>query len=184
METPWGQSDHEKYYTEDKGITFYSTPGHGGFFLTKDYNDKVHEALRQEPAWYEEDCEAAKIVYTFPELFKYSSYDPIPTIKGYFPDEWERMTGEKVTAEDSSIVADREFHAANEGKYIVICAYGDWHRNVPEGMVGVVATLNGARKQSEFREKLEMKYFLVPKDEYKSPFVIDESRHHVWMGDA
>lgn len=71
MLTPWGKADGQTRYAE--GITFYETPSHGGFHLSRERIDQVHPALRglsnYPDAWYEEDCAYAVIPYTFPEAF-------------------------------------------------------------------------------------------------------------------
>jgi len=67
MTTPWGQSDHQKKYAE--GVIFYSTPGHGGFKLSPERNEKIPPKLRNSDGWYEEDCEASIVITAFPEMF-------------------------------------------------------------------------------------------------------------------
>ena len=65
--TPWGGSQMAVIYAE--GVVSHSTAGHGGFHLSADRNAKVHLLLRKETPWYEEDCEWAIVVISFPELF-------------------------------------------------------------------------------------------------------------------
>jgi len=76
MLTPWGKATHTTEY--DEGIVFYSTPGHGGFYLSEERNREVDPRYREFAAkwskgwgdqWYEEDCAALAVVITFPEYF-------------------------------------------------------------------------------------------------------------------
>jgi hypothetical protein len=71
--TPWGGADYKR--NVGRGITFYGTPSHGGFFVP------VAE-LRKWPAplraivpfagrqWFEEDCDWAIVVAGSPDLFE------------------------------------------------------------------------------------------------------------------
>lgn len=166
----WGKIDYIKEVAE--GIQSISTPGHGGYKLDRKRNSMVHPAWRKKGGWYEEDCEYAIVWYTFPEaIVNTREHKPMTrdevisesvyTLKNSYPDEYETVTGEKVTAEESRKVAEREFLAKHANDYIVVCAYGDWHKDVPSGMVGVEATLGGDRTIHGKR-----KYFLLPEDEY------------------
>lgn len=73
IDTPWGKADFATVFGD--GITFYSTPGHGGFRLSPERNA---ELLRKFPGfrtfsgavgWYEEDCDWAAVALAFPEAF-------------------------------------------------------------------------------------------------------------------
>ena len=65
--TPWGQADNAVIYA--KGIASYSTPGHGGFKLSKAMNQVIPDYARNENGWYEEDCEWAKVAIFHPDAF-------------------------------------------------------------------------------------------------------------------
>lgn len=74
--TPWGIADHVEQVAE--GITFYSTPSHGGYHLSPERVADVPQRYRDYAAkwskghgdqWYEEDCAALAVVLTFPEHF-------------------------------------------------------------------------------------------------------------------
>lgn len=90
-------------------------------------------------------------------------------IKEWFPEKWEAATGEKVTADESRIVAKREWLAQHTGQPIVKSASTadsdpDWVR--------VTAATDGG----------ETAEYLVPKAEYKlrdKGFVVDLDRHPV-----
>ena len=65
--TPWGWADTE--HKAGPGVTFYTTPSHGGFYVEPRWNSKISSDLRNEDGWYEEDCEWAKVCLTFPDYF-------------------------------------------------------------------------------------------------------------------
>lgn len=72
--TPWGPSQETTRIA--RGITFYSTAGHGGFKLSAGRNAIIRKevkdrtwGLRGHDGWYEEDCDAALVVMAFPEHF-------------------------------------------------------------------------------------------------------------------
>lgn len=178
MQTPWGRSDSKQEYAP--GITFYDTPGHGGFKLHKALNDVVPYDLRNENCWYEEDCEWAIVAFCFPTAFKPDvRKDAENTLINWYPDQYMRLTGETLQPEQSFKLRERAFDAAHKDSYVVLAAWGDWHKDVPEGMVGVYATIGGKREFSHGTGK----YFLVPRQEYErradndGHFVIDLARH-------
>lgn len=71
--TPWGKADWEK--SRAPGITWYSTPSHGGFHLSPakmaEFEAKFpkFETFAGGP-WFEEDCDWAAVVIAFPEHFE------------------------------------------------------------------------------------------------------------------
>jgi len=77
VSTPWGKPDGIAEIAD--GITFYSTPSHGGFHLSADRLAKIDPRARACAAkwshgfgesWFEEDCAASAVVLAFPEYFK------------------------------------------------------------------------------------------------------------------
>jgi hypothetical protein len=90
--TPWGVSDHAEYIAP--GITFYSTPSHGGYFLDEDINVKVAIELKKATCcqnglngWYEEDCDWSIVVYSFPHLFEPDQVRiATETVDRFYPD--------------------------------------------------------------------------------------------------
>lgn len=183
--TPWGTADHSERLAV--GIMSYSTPGHGGIHLSKARQEAMPVALRVDGGWYEEDCDWALPAVVWPEAFVIEGSEAMGTpeqvkaeaircVKQWNPDRWTRLTGEPVTAEESSIIADREFQAAHAGDYITVAAYGSWHDNVPAGSVGVLAKVGG-----RYNEHGDERWYLVPEAEYDARgsqgFVIDLDRH-------
>lgn len=194
MNTPWGRSWTCAEIAD--GITLVSTAGHGGVKLSPERNALVPEAMRQAGGWYEEDCEINFSIWTFPvEFAEWSCTQNYPTdspyrdaeaskekaaeaIRQWFPDQWTAATGEVVTADQSHVIKEREFYASHAGDWLTSAAWGDWHDEVPEGMVGVVARVGGRPNPHGMTG-----YFLVPEDEYDArgiAFVIDLERHEAW----
>ena len=80
--TPWGRSDTATVYAE--GITFYTTPSHGGFRLSPERAEKMPKEYREygdkwakgmhtySGEWYEEDCAALAVIATFHEDIGYN----------------------------------------------------------------------------------------------------------------
>ena len=72
--TPWGPAQDVDPVAD--GLAFVSTASHGGFHVSRErlrMIDAAFPAHRLEPfengPWFEEDCRAAYVVATFPELF-------------------------------------------------------------------------------------------------------------------
>lgn len=149
--TPWGRAQEARQYPD--GIIAVSTAGHGGVKLPADLNRRVPAPLRRKGGWYEEDCEYAIAMLYFPasEAFAYGpdSGDPEKIeakarkiVRQWFPDEYEAATGERVTAEESRKVAERERKEKHPDHYMARAAWGDWDADTPEGKVRVYAERN------------------------------------------
>ena len=93
--TPWG---HPDIVTEiAPGIVFYSTPSHGGYWLSPARVAAMPKPLRDfqpfaGPNFYEEDADWAIVALAFPQFFP---DDAIPaalqTIKHYKPELYEQV---------------------------------------------------------------------------------------------
>jgi hypothetical protein len=156
METPWGTSQITENH--DSGFIFVSTARHGGFMIAKDFAEKhlSPAAIKRgekcgDYLCYEEDCSIAiplwELPQYWPKLFRGSCNPQIelltslsmwnadylleigiePEIKGYEFYKANRL--------------DNEMRAAKHPD-LIICAYGDWHKNCPIGLV-VVETADG-----------------------------------------
>ena len=80
MRTPWGIADYEHVYAE--GIVFYGTPSHGGFKLTRNETPEMPDALFYNgSSWFEEDCEAYKVFFAFPQVFVDPKTDGYQTVE-------------------------------------------------------------------------------------------------------
>jgi hypothetical protein len=74
VSTPWGQSD-DAGETIAPGIVWYDTASHGGIHLSPERHAAVRKrfpgftTFGGNGPWYEEDCDWAVVVFTFPEHF-------------------------------------------------------------------------------------------------------------------
>jgi len=180
VRTPWGMSDFANQIIP--GVTFYSTPGHGGFKIEAKLNKQIPDLLRKKNGWYEEDCEWAIPAY-FLRFDEEHIQEALNTLKSYYPFQVITLLDESVNKEKSWKLRNLIRELKRDGHY-TICAYGDWHKKVPKGFVGVTATIGGVRSIYGNRNE---KHFLVPADEYQcrtngEPFKIDPSRHSEWDG--
>jgi hypothetical protein len=173
--TPWGMSDGQK--TLAPGIISYSTPGHGGIHVEDKLNLKIHTKFRNADGWYEEDCEWAKVAFTFPYAFKPSHVLAAKeTLVNWLPHEYEVVTGIKVNPVESSTLRKEIWENEHKNHLKVVCAVGDWHDNVPKGMVGV--TMRGGKVRENGTYTGPERYFLVPENEYTHPFAIEDERKY------
>ncbi|MFA7416577.1 MAG: hypothetical protein WC048_19085 [Rhizobium sp.] len=175
--TPWGSSQLATIYAE--GVVSHTTAGHGGFHLTAERNALIHPMLRKDLPWYEEDAEWAIVALTFPELFTaYERKCADETIRGSWPDAWEKIFGRELRPGESRTKDRREFERQHAGDWIVISAILSNHH---PGMTEVVATIGGARS-----DRADERRFLVPSAEYTDRgsfgFVIDDARHAGYDG--
>lgn len=172
--TPWGYSDSATDYA--RGVTFYSTPSHGGLHVAPTLNATIPDHLREASGWYEEDCDWCRVVLAFPDLFTAEErVDAESTLRHWHPARWERHTG-RTLAPGESHVRDRDlFMAAHVNDWLAIAAVGDWATGVPAGYVRVTATRGGRRGGAAERD------FLVTAAEYDErggfAFVVDVTRH-------
>lgn len=163
MQTPWGPTQQIDRIAD--GVLRVYTASHGGFRLDEARNAAMPEALRNYDGWYEEDVEWALVVCAFGDLFDERLRNRAPEIvREWFPDRWSAHTGETVTAEDSHVVAQREFAAAHCDDLVTVSAIGktSWN-DVPDGKVLVAATVGGVRTSSVPRQ-----HFYVDADAYNA----------------
>jgi hypothetical protein len=73
-ETPWGAADQVSPIGD--GIAYISTPSHGGVYVPPELNEQIPAEWREaswrglaKAGWYEEDCDAAMVILTFPHSF-------------------------------------------------------------------------------------------------------------------
>lgn len=172
MMTPWGAADHVEQLFD--GAVRVSTPSHGGIHLDSAANAAMPEALRVPSGWYEEDCEAALVVVGHRDHFSGAEVDAATSVvRNWFPDRFEAHFGVKLTAADSTVVAQRAFDDKHSEDLVTIAAWGSWHEAVPHGSVAVAATVGGDRSRTS-------QHFLVPASEYGScadHFVVNPQRH-------
>ena len=103
MHTPWGKADSQTRIAS--GITFYSTPSHGGIKLSPGRVEQMPTALRglsgYPDNWYEEDVAYAAVVDTGPQEFADAGYyetaaqareEATATLNRWYPDELAAAT--------------------------------------------------------------------------------------------
>jgi len=92
--TPWGRPNTRR--TVADGITFYSTPSHGGYGLSDARLDEMPACLKEQlwagEGWFEEDCDWARVALAFPEYFPADAIDIArKTLAFHHPDILERF---------------------------------------------------------------------------------------------
>lgn len=174
--TPWGPSQGATVYAD--GVTAHSTAGHGGFHLSAERNRKVHPMLRAKGGFYEEDSHWAAVAQTFPELFTdFENACAQRTLRDWYPDAWEAITGNLLEPGESRKKDERAFHAKHADDWIVVSAITSDHA---KEFVEVIATQGGRHGPGT-----EQRRFLVSSAEYqvgRFGFVIDPERHAVYCG--
>lgn len=173
--TPWGMAQISRQFAD--GIVLHSTASHGGFHLAENANAIVHPLYRNDTEFYEEDCEWAKVAHAFPDLFTtYERRLADRTLRDYFPDAYERVTGAILNGSQSHMRDRQEFENLHRNDWVVIAALNSDHR---PGFVECIATLGGIRGETGERR------FLVPGSDYtigRHGFVIDSLKHQPYDG--
>lgn len=173
--TPWGQADYVSQL--GPGAVTVGTPGHGGIKLSPQRNRAVPEPLRNSSGWYEEDCEVHIVAFAHPDLAIEPPEDAAAGVRNWFPDGYEKATGETIPPGESWGKDERLWREAHANDLVTVSA--DTSTEHP-GMVEVTATRGGARTQADFDAA---RTFLVPQDEYRQgtsgrhSMVIDPDRY-------
>ncbi|WIB65345.1 hypothetical protein [Curtobacterium sp. MCBD17_040] len=177
--SPWGEVQHVEHFAE--GMTFISTAGHGGVKLSPQRNALIPAPLRRRSGWYEEDTEVAIPEAYFPEEFTKVRWGAPRTaeefretafkhVRDWYPDEYEKATGESVLPGQSHVRDDQLFAKTHENDFVF--AGSDRSVTDPEHLL-----IRGRVAATE-----ETAEFLVPRvafkglDDYRR-FVIDPARH-------
>lgn len=106
MRTPWGIADSAERIAD--GITFYTTPSHGGVGLSAARQRDMPDALRVEGGWYEEDCDYALVVVAFPDEFPAGASDrAAESVANWQPERFEKHFGATLRPEDSHMLRQR-----------------------------------------------------------------------------
>jgi hypothetical protein len=161
------------------------------------HNARVPEYMRANDGWYEEDCDWSIPFCVFEEQIKSDCRDDytksnLPkgyhwkTLKDWHPEAYERFTGKKLQSGESYMRDEEMWREAHKDDLQVVAAFGGWHANVPEGMVGVMACVGGRDERGGYSGPLRQ--FLVTEAEYKTrldnpcgTFVVDPSRHQEFV---
>ena len=157
------------------GIDFMGTPGHGYYCLSPERNKAIAPALRNRSGRYEEDCEQYIVAWTFPDAFPKNDHDAdAQGVRNWFPDGWEKATGQTLTPGESHGRDEANWTQAHAADYVVTTASRDGDSHV---IVNARAGATG-----------DVKRFRVSRDDYdaahaagdvgrRGRFVIDLDRH-------
>lgn len=161
--TPWGPGQYVKAIA--RGVAEVGCAQHGGIRVSRALAlrrlrpEILRCAIeRKDYFWFEEDCAYMLVVLSLPKLFEPKLIEQaVFTAKSYYPDEYTLLTGEPVADEESYVLQKRRFEEETRGRFVGVSAQGDWAKDVPVGMVKVIA-----RRASD-GEELEL---FVSSEEY------------------
>ncbi|TVM31179.1 DUF7007 domain-containing protein [Oceanidesulfovibrio marinus] len=96
--SPWGAVQHQTEHGD--GIIFVSTAGHGGFFLSPVRHAAIPKIFRDAKflpgPWYEEDCDAAIVVYFNPDRFEERQVRAAEqSLRHWHKDAWNAWTAKQ-----------------------------------------------------------------------------------------
>ncbi|WP_072815928.1 DUF7007 domain-containing protein [Rhodococcus zopfii] len=175
IKSPWGAVQYGRVLADGT----VSTAGHGGVRISSERLKQMPAALRiGRRRWFEEDCEAALVGLAFAddlELDDRRRASMAASVADWFPDKWEAHFGRTLKPGQSHNRDKENFEAATINEMVVDSALGDWHEDVPQGLVGVTAIrrCDGTRAR-----------FQVAADRYATRgrfgYVIDETVDVVW----
>ncbi len=175
--SPWGAVQDGRVLAD--GIIIVWTSGHGGVRISPERLKQMPAALRLgRRRWFEEDCEAALVGLAFADDLEFTDSrrdDLAAVVANWFPTNWEAYFGRTLEPGESYLRDKETFEAATADQFVVDSALGDWHEDVPAGLVGVTAL----RRSDGIRGK-----FLVAAERYsrrdRFGYVIDETVDVVW----
>jgi len=185
--TPWGAAQGVSHTAP--GVVQVSTAGHGGVKLSPERNKMIHPALRNASGWYEEDCEAGIAVWAHPDAFPRpgKSVEEVAesgrqTVVDWFPDGYEKVTGETIQVGVSYVKDERLWQEAHANDEVAVSAI----RSSKFADFTEVTVRRGGRDGDTAGERVLM----VPSDEYNDPanrhplgkasgsFVVDPARRY------
>lgn len=153
MNTPWGKA--QEVVKLDKGVSWVSTAGHGGFMVGVGAAKRLlsPEAQAEGEQWgsylsFEEDCDYAIVLWEHPE---YAEKLGMKSVSGLFShlSTWKPLyliaRGIDPGADEFSKWQDwqrEQFMRAEHNGDLIVSASGDWASWVPKGKVGVTTADN------------------------------------------
>ena len=179
--SPWGSVSKSYRYAE--GVFRVHTPGHGGLALTKSAAAGLSPAVLSKAintgkwVFFEEDSAIGLVFEARPALFRAALEGAGAELSDDQLLEEVRWSNRRSFPELFGLPPRCKYcrgqHAPiPEGMLICFKTYSSWHKDVPEGFVGVAAAADWNR---------ELHYFLIPADEYAEHvggcFVVDPSRY-------
>jgi len=185
--TPWGAAQWVSHTAP--GVVQVSTAGHGGVKLSPERNKMIHPALRNASGWYEEDCEAGIVAWAHPDACPQPGQSPEEvaesgrqTVVNWFPDGYEKVTGERIPVGESHAKDERLWQEAHANDEVAVSAI----RSSQFADFTEVTVRRGGRDGDTAGERVLM----VPSDEYNDPanrhplgqasgsFVVDPTRRY------
>jgi hypothetical protein len=129
--------------TEIEGVSYESTSTHGYYYVSERLNKQIPHYMRKSR--YEEDIEwcipfvVLSDYYNDEERKKHA----IEVFKNWFFDYYERFFNVVLNEGESTEKDVKIFLERNKENYLPVAGFGDWHKNVPKGMVGVLLRKGG-----------------------------------------
>lgn len=163
--SPWGTVQHQQQIAN--GIDFVSTAGHGGFKLNRQMNAKIPKIFRRPNGWYEEDCEQLIVRYFLNNQsvnWQQEKEQILKSLKNWYWEEWEQYSGTVLAPGESRMKDQEMWTKQNHNRFIVTSAMTATDKNFVDCF---------AKRNEDGAEG----WFIVPSNEYKIPFVIDEAKH-------
>jgi hypothetical protein len=158
VNTPWGKSDSK--ITLARGISFVTTPSHGGFAVTPtaalQYLSTAAVARATKYGSYyffEEDCDTYIVLFELPQALRIKWSTGVPTkealIKSlslwhadYLIEVGTTPDAEGLKGFNENRLRDRM--QADKSPDLIVSAFGEWAEWVPKGRTGVI-TADGKR---------------------------------------
>jgi hypothetical protein len=172
VNTPWGKSDSK--ITLARGISFVTTPSHGGFAVTPtaalQYLSTAAVSRGKKYGGYyffEEDCDASIVLFELPQALrlKWSTGVPIKEELIKSLSRWHAdyliEVGQEPDAEGLKYFNENKQQdrmRADRSPDLIVAAFGDWAPWVEKGCVGVM-TADGASwlvKASEYDNRADL----------------------------
>ena len=170
--SPWG--DIESVECVSTGINFVMTAGHGGYKLSRERNAAMPPEFRRSGGWYEEDQDRFLCEMFFADDMGCDDErkaDLVASVKDWFPDEYESVTGETIPPGES-YTRDKDRFSHEHANDLV--AFAVLQRK--DGVVRVQACRGGLGADYDATY-----IYHIPAEEYDDKarfgFVIDESRY-------
>lgn len=159
--TPWGSAQDVSYPAP--GIAQVSCAGHGGIKLSPARNAAVPAPLRNSSGWYEEDCESHIVAWVHPEAFPRWMGGDLEAIREdgrggvvrWFPDEYEKATGDTIPLGESHVKDKAEYDAANAGRRCLYTVGATEHPDYP-GMVVVTTDILPTNRRNFSRHMIPL----------------------------
>jgi hypothetical protein len=143
MQTPWGKSDSKQTFA--RGLSFVSTPSHGGFAVAETFGRKnlsiaaqQRGAFRNGYFFFEEDCDASIILLELPITRNGLDEQKIIDSLSVWHADYLLQRGIEPTAEGLKIFNQHRLEErlrTDKSPNLIVSASGDWHPDCPEGSV-------------------------------------------------